>query len=238
MEDPDQTTEQSSLADQEEEEEEDTPVPWSRVSVLLLIVFVEAMFNSMLYPFIAFMVHDLFYWLPRDDPDADNIVSFYAGLVASCFSFAQLFGAFIWGSMSDKHGRRKILLIGMMGNVITCPLFGLAPTYALAVAARCLSGLINGNIGVAKAYASEISDDTNRAKIFSFLGLAWGVGVILGPVLGGICSHPYRRFPFLFSDDGLFYTYPYLLPLLINSFISLIGFTVGYFSIKETVVRH
>jgi len=56
--------------------------------VLLLIVFVEAMFNSMLYPFVAFMVQDYFYWLDRKDPETDKTISFYAGLVASCFSLA------------------------------------------------------------------------------------------------------------------------------------------------------
>jgi type IV secretory pathway VirB3-like protein len=67
---------------------EESPLPKAKMFVLLLVVFVEAMFNSMLYPFVAYMVHDFFYWLSKDDPDADRIVSFYAGLVASCFSFA------------------------------------------------------------------------------------------------------------------------------------------------------
>lgn len=68
-----------------------------KVFVLLVVFFVEAMFNTMLYPFVAYMVHD--FWkndLDDNDPDTDNIVSFYAGFVASCFSFAQFASSFLW----------------------------------------------------------------------------------------------------------------------------------------------
>lgn len=200
-------------------EKSSTPLPKSNIYlvitlVLLLVVFVEAMFNSMLYPFVAFMVHDFFYWLPRDDPESDSIVSFYAGLVASCFSFAQFISAFFWGWFSDKIGRRPVLLIGMLGNIITAPLFGFAPTYTLAIIFRSISGLVNGNVGVAKAYAREITDDTNCTKMFSYLGFSWGLGVVIGPVLGGVLSHPSRRLPSVFTETGIFGEHPYLLPML------------------------
>jgi len=133
-----------------------------KTAVLLIIVFVEAMFHSMPYPFVAYMVADFFYWLDRNDEETDKIVSFYSGLVASCFSLAQFISSFVWGWLSDRKGRRPILLIGMLGNAITAPLFGLAPNYTLAVIFRSLSGLINGNVGVAKAYAREISDKQIR----------------------------------------------------------------------------
>lgn len=102
----------------------------------------------------------------------------------------------------------------MLGNVITAPLFGLAPTYNYALLFRSLSGLLNGNVGVAKAYAREISDDTNCSKVFSLLGFSWGIGVMIGPMLGGFLSHPTRRAPQIFVPGGFWDTYPYLLPML------------------------
>ena len=204
-----------------------------KTAVLLIIVFVEAMFHSMPYPFVAYMVADFFYWLDRNDKETDKIVSFYAGLVASCFSLAQFISSFVWGGLSDRKGRRPILLIGMLGNAITAPLFGLAPNYTLAVIFRSLSGLINGNVGVARAYAREISDETNTEKIFSYLGFAWGIGVLIGPIIGGGLSNVTGRFPSVFTPGGFWDDYPYLLPMLVNSCIILTGLCVGYFAIED-----
>mmetsp|Transcript_37532 Transcript_37532/g.6749 ORF Transcript_37532/g.6749 Transcript_37532/m.6749 type:complete len:121 (+) Transcript_37532:295-657(+) len=119
----------------------------------------------------------------------------------------------------------------MLGNTITAPLFGIAPTYTLAVVFRCISGLVNGNVGVAKAYAREITDDTNSGKLFSYLGFSWGLGVMIGPVMGGLLSHPSRRLPFL--EGSLFDDYPYLLPMLTNAIISFVGLIIGFFSIHD-----
>mmetsp|Transcript_28943 Transcript_28943/g.28634 ORF Transcript_28943/g.28634 Transcript_28943/m.28634 type:complete len:165 (-) Transcript_28943:607-1101(-) len=122
----------------------------------------------------------------------------------------------------------------MIGNVITAPLFGLAPNYTWAIIFRSISGLVNGNTGVAKAYATEITDDTNSAKLFSYLGFSWGIGVMLGPILGGGLSRISDKIPSIFSPDGFWGDYPYFLPMLTSSFISLIGLVIGYFVLNET----
>lgn len=123
--------------------------------------------------------------------------------------------------------------------MITAPLFGLAPTYTLAVVFRSLSGLFNGNIGVAKAYAREICDDTNSSKIFSYLGFAWGMGVMIGPTLGGVLSHPDKHFPYLFSSEGFWRDHPYFLPMFVkyyvySSVISFVGLIIGFFVLEDS----
>lgn len=138
------------------------------------------------------------------------------------------------GRVSDKLGRRPVLMLGMIGNVISAPLFGLAPTYFFAVLFRSFGGLINGNTGVAKAYATEITDDTNSAKLFSYLGFAWGMGVMAGPILGGGLSNIANTLPGVFSPDGFWGDYPYFLPMLTSSLISLIGLCIGYYVLDET----
>jgi MFS family permease len=100
---------------------------------------------------------------------------------------------------------------------------------------RCVTGLINGNSGVSKAYAGEITDDSNGARMFSYFGLSWGLGMMLGPVLGGLLSHPYRHFSFFFSEDGVFGTYPYLLPMLIVSVLALLSFIYVAVFLEESM---
>lgn len=218
-----------------------TPLPKStfytvKVFVLMTVSFVEAMFNSMLYPFIAYMVQDFLYPQEVPSPDTDKAVSFYAGLVASCFSLAQFISSPIWGRVSDRIGRRTVILTGLLGNILTAPLFGLAPTYTLAVLFRSLSGLINGNLGVAKAYTKEVTDDTNCVRAFSYLGFAWGLGVIIGPLLGGSLSHIAERLPNVFAPGGFWGAHPYLLPMLVLSAVSGVGLVIGWFSIEDAPV--
>jgi MFS family permease len=103
-----------------------------------------------------------------------------------------------WGSLSDRFGRRPILLLGLLGNLSTIILFGFSETFVWTIAARAANGLLNGNIGVAKSYLLEVSDDTNSAKAFGVLGVTWGVGVMIGPVIGGYLSNPVDKHPHIF----------------------------------------
>lgn len=84
-----------------------------------------------------------------------------------------------WGWLSDKKGRRPILLLGLIGNIVTMLVFGASQSLAMAILARLFSGLLNGNIGVAKTYLGEITDETNQAKGMSLISVTWGVGVIM-----------------------------------------------------------
>lgn len=104
----------------------------------------------------------------------------------------------------------------MLSNVVTAPLFGFARSFQEALIYRLLSGLINGNIVVSRAYAREISDNTNSSKIFSALGFSWGLGIVIGPMLGGVLSHPSRRLPIIFTPGGFWDEFPYLLPMLMK----------------------
>lgn len=100
--------------------------------------------------------------------------------ICQCVSLFSLKFSPFWGKLSDKFGRRPILLIGVTGNCIACLMFGTSKWYAWALAARALHGLLNGNLGVCKTYLKEITDETNQSRAFSFLGVTFSIGVILG----------------------------------------------------------
>jgi MFS family permease len=82
--------------------------------------------------------------------------SFYAGLLVSTYAFGEMLTAFIWGSVSDRIGRKPIVLSGLCGVAISCLMFGLAKSYWVALLARLLGGMLNGNIGVMQTMMAEM----------------------------------------------------------------------------------
>ena len=98
--------------------------------------------------------------------------------IASMFFITQFLTAISWGKVSDRIGRRPVLLIGLIGNGISSCLFGLSKSLAWAMATRAFCGMMNGNGGVARSLVSEITDRTNKAKAFSIFGFCWGAGLI------------------------------------------------------------
>lgn len=108
----------------------------------MCIVISEGFASSMVLPFIAFMVIDF--------GVSEDSVGYYAGFITSSFFAAQLLSSFWWGHMSDVHGRRLVLLIGLGGNVLSAVAFGFSKWLWWATCARSVAGLLNGNTAVVK----------------------------------------------------------------------------------------
>ncbi|KAJ1980382.1 hypothetical protein H4R33_005485 [Dimargaris cristalligena] len=208
-----------------------TPLPWWQVTVLLLIQLSEPINCTVLFPFVYFMVRDFHI---TDDPKA---IGFYVGIVASAFSVAQLATGMLWGFLSDRIGRRPILLLGVMGTIVSSLMFGLSQSLAWAVVARVLWGALNGNSCTAKTIMAEITDETNQAQGFSLLPLCWNLGSIIGPMIGGLLANPVANYPSLFGDSVLLAQYPYLLPCLFCAALSACSWTMCFFFLEETLHR-
>ena len=106
------------------------------------------------------------------------------GLVLTAYSLAQLFGSAMWGRLSDRMGRRPILLICLAGSAIAMVLSGLAASLVALVAARALAGLFGGSISTAQAYIADVTEPEERARFMGMLGATIGLGFVLGPALG------------------------------------------------------
>ncbi|KAG0329499.1 hypothetical protein BG004_002326, partial [Podila humilis] len=169
-----------------------------------------------------------------DDKENEDEIGFFCGLIASSFFFAQFCTSIFWGYMSDRFGRRPILLLGLIGSTIASVLFGLSKSLAWAIISRSACGLLNGNVGVAKSMLGEIADASNQSQAFGVFGFAWGIGMIVGPVLGGYLANPAKNFPEIFGNWQFFIEYPYFLPCLVAAFGSVVGFIVGFFFLEET----
>lgn len=114
---------------------------------------------------------------------------FEVGLLMSVYSAMQFLVAPIWGQLSDRHGRRPIILLSLLGAALAHLGFALAPDYWGLVVARTFAGAFGANISTAMAYVADITDTKNRSRGMGMVGAAFGIGFVFGPFLGGMLAH-------------------------------------------------
>ncbi len=127
---------------------------------------------------------------------AQNIAS-YIGILTALYAAMQFAFAPVLGALSDRLGRRPVLLLSLGGAAVNYVLMALAPSLGLLILGRAIAGLTSANIAVATAYITDISPENVRAKRFGLFNAMFGVGFILGPVLGGALGDYWLRLPFL-----------------------------------------
>jgi DHA1 family tetracycline resistance protein-like MFS transporter len=128
--------------------------------------------------------------LPMDYSFSER--SIVLGFLLGIFSVAQFFGAPILGSLADKYGRKKLLLLSIAGTLLGYVLFAIGiveRSIVLCFISRALDGFTGGNISVAMSAISDITEEKDRAKNFGLIGMSFGLGFILGPFIGGILAN-------------------------------------------------
>lgn len=115
--------------------------------------------------------------------------AFSVGLLFASYSVAQLLAAPILGDLSDRHGRRPVLIVSLVGTVVSFVMLALAKSLAMLFAARIIDGLTGGSISTARAYIVDVTTVENRARAFGLIGAAFGLGFIFGPAMGGALGH-------------------------------------------------
>ncbi|HSU82858.1 MAG TPA: MFS transporter [Thermoanaerobaculia bacterium] len=144
----------------------------------LLTVFLTILLDligfGMILPFLTFYAQEF------------HATPLQIGLLFSSYSLTQLLCAPLLGRLSDRVGRRPVLLGSIAGSAISYVVFALAPSYAVLLLARSLSGVAAANYAIAQAYMADVSSPQERSKAMGLVGAAFGLGFVLGPSLGGI----------------------------------------------------
>lgn len=122
--------------------------------------------------------------------------AFWYGVVTFAFGFANFFASPVLGGLSDRYGRRPVLLIGFCGLATSFLLTAMATALWMLIVVRLVSGAMQANISVSNAYVADITAPEERAKRFGMLGAMFGLGFILGPVMGGLLGAIDLRLPF------------------------------------------
>ncbi|KAI1102378.1 MFS general substrate transporter [Jackrogersella minutella] len=205
--------------------------PTKQLTILAICRFSEPIaFNSILaYTYV--MVQDLH---GGDDTDA----SFYAGLLVSAYAVAEALTAIGWGALSDRYGRKPVVLFGLGGVAISSLIFGLATEYWVALLARFIGGALNGNVAVMQTMVAEmVKLPEHEPAAYASQPFVWTLGGIIGSAMGGFLAQPARFYPHLFPADGLFGRYPYLLPNLVSVVVIILAIIQGIFFLEETNPR-
>ncbi len=129
-----------------------------------------------------------------------GITNVQSGLLFASFSAAQFLATPIIGRLSDKYGRKPLLVFSVLGSALSFLLFGLANSAMMLFAARILDGISGGNISVAQAVISDLTKPKERTKWFGMLGASFGFGFLFGPAIGGILSQYSVRLPFFLAS--------------------------------------
>ncbi|KAI9754392.1 MAG: hypothetical protein M4579_004730 [Chaenotheca gracillima] len=188
----------------------------------------------------------MFYQLRSFDPSlSDSTISGQAGILQGSFAAAQCVTAIGWGRIADSWGRKKVLLIGVLGTGISCVGFGFSRSFVHAIIFRTLGGALNGNVGVLRTMIAEIIKEKKyQSRAFLILPMCFNIGVIIGPVLGGVLADPIGSYPSVFGpdsliggEDGVWWMreWPYALPNLVSAvflFTSAVSVALG---LEETL---
>ncbi len=189
----------------------------ARLGTIFAIVFVDLLGFSLILPLVPFYA--------KDFGASDTVV----GLLVASYAAAQLIGAPILGRLSDRVGRRPVLLISILGTAIGFVILGMANQLWLLFFSRILDGVTGGNISVAQAYITDITDEKNRARGLGLIGAAFGLGFIVGPALGGILSTIGATL-----DVGTL-NWSYALPAFLAALIALFNLVAVFIFLPESL---
>lgn len=206
-------------------------IPYRDLSYIWIVSLCTALPITSLFPFVYFMIRD-FHIAKREED-----IGFYAGFVGSSFMVGRALTSVFWGVVADRYGRKPIILIGTFSVVVLNALFGLSTSFWMALCTRFLLGCFNSVLATIRAYAVEICREEHRGLTLSVVSTSRGIGLIIGPAIGGFFAQPAEKYPGLFSQSSIFGRYPYFLPCLLIS-IYAAGVFISCWWLPETLHMH
>jgi DHA1 family tetracycline resistance protein-like MFS transporter len=194
-----------------------SPIVGAKRQAALIFIFITVLIDVLAFGvIIPVLPHLVEEFVGGDKSQA----AFWVGGFGMAFAIVQFFSAPIQGALSDRYGRRPVILLSCFGLGIDFIFMALAPSLAWLFVGRLISAATSASFTTANAYIADITAPENRAKSFGMLGAAFGLGFIVGPVIGGLLGDIDHRLPFWFSAG-----------------LALINFAYGVFVLPESLPR-
>ena len=178
---------------------------------ILITVFIDVLGIGIIIPILPELIKDF-------SGGSTALAGRWFGVLAASYALAQFIFAPVLGSLSDRVGRRPVILIALFGLGVDYVIMGFAPTLGWLFVGRLLAGVMGASITTANAYIADVSKPENRARNFGLIGVSFGLGFIFGPALGGILGGIDLRLPF-FVSAGL----------------ALVNWLYGFFVLPESL---
>ncbi|CZS96639.1 related to tetracycline resistance protein (probable transport protein) [Rhynchosporium agropyri] len=198
-------------------EHHNSPLPKKQLAILAIIALAEQTALNSISPYLPEMTSTF--------PEVDvGQIGLYVGTIASSFALAQFATGYFWGWLSDRIGRKPVVMLGTTLTAGCFVVFGFCRTLWQAVVVQMLMGLVNGNQGVISTCLGEITDRSNQSKAFVYLPVIYGLGGITGPAVGGLLVRKGEGIP-----------HPYLWPNLFSAAILLVDLVLTGFFLEESL---
>lgn len=227
----------------------DTSPHRSTIGIVLLTLFIDLVGFSIIFPLYPAMLEHYFgqadsgvlysllttlgYESGQGLAEGNLTPVLFGGFLGSIYAILQFFSAPFWGSLSDRIGRRKVLLLTLSGTALSYLLWIFSGSFELLLASRLLGGLMAGNLSVATAAVADLTPKTERSRGMALVGVAFGLGFLFGPVLGGLGSlwNPTTEGSWLASIPGI---NPFSGAAIIAFSLSLFNFVWAWSKLPET----
>lgn len=178
---------------------------------IFITIFIDIVGMAIIIPVIPKLIQEL---IGGDISDASQ----YGAWLLTIYALMQFFFSPILGGLSDRYGRRPVLLISLLGMGLNYILLFYAPTLAWLFIGRAISGIAGASVTTASAFIADVSTPEKRSQNFGLIGVAFGLGFIIGPSIGGLVADISSRAPFLLS-----------------AILALANFIYGYFALPESL---
>ncbi|KZT60315.1 MFS general substrate transporter [Calocera cornea HHB12733] len=208
-------------------EEGDKKLPMLQILLLCYASLGEGVAFIYIFPFINQMIVER-----AGIPETD--VGFWSGLIESLYSCTQTVVMIFWGRISDRYGRKPVLVACGAGVCAMVTLFGTSNSLWQMVAYRAMAGIFAGSFVTTRTMISENSTSRTQARAFSYFQFAGNIGLSVGSMFGGALAKPAEQFPELFGNSQLLIKYPYLLPCIICGALPGTSSILQFFFLKET----
>ncbi|KAI0521452.1 major facilitator superfamily domain-containing protein [Xylaria bambusicola] len=202
--------------------------PTFQLFLLAIVRLAEPIALTSIFPYAWSLVRHFHF---GDEQDA----SFYAGILISAFSLTEALMGMYWGGLSDRIGRKPVLVVGCVGTMLSMIAVGFATNIWVALLGRAFGGLLNGNIGVIQTMVGElVTKPEHEPRAFAVMPFVWSIGTICGPAIGGIFANPHETWPKRFPENSVFTKFPYLLPNVLCAALLLVSIVLGVACLEET----